>query len=164
MLAYFEKLLQDLDRICSLPMTVGLEELLQFVADFHKSQPNLLARALLQVKVNFCFSDVSPISSFALVCVLFLIWIFTKLNLCSIRCCSWCQHGGKYRSFLWGIATYSLDVRIFWSTLICIAVGISLLAVELQDRGVFLVMAFGTVVPYHLTMKGPGAVTSTARW
>uniref|UniRef100_A0A7I4CUE3 N-alpha-acetyltransferase 35, NatC auxiliary subunit n=1 Tax=Physcomitrium patens TaxID=3218 RepID=A0A7I4CUE3_PHYPA len=48
-LAYFEKLLQDLDRICSLPMTLGLEEILQFVMDYQKLKPDLFARARLQL-------------------------------------------------------------------------------------------------------------------
>lgn len=48
-LAYFEKLLQDLDRICCLPMTLGLEEIMQFVVDYQKLKPDLFARARLQV-------------------------------------------------------------------------------------------------------------------
>jgi hypothetical protein len=51
-LLYFEKLLQDLDHICSLPAILGLEELLQFVIDFQKSQPDLFARARLQVHIT----------------------------------------------------------------------------------------------------------------
>lgn len=48
-LAYFEKLVQDLDRICCLPMTLGLEEIMQFVVDYQKLKPDLFARARLQV-------------------------------------------------------------------------------------------------------------------
>lgn len=49
---YFQQLLEDLDRICSLPLTLGLEDLLQFVVDFQKSQPDLFARARLQVSTT----------------------------------------------------------------------------------------------------------------
>jgi hypothetical protein len=48
-LAYFEKLLQDLDRICCLPMTLGLEEIMQFVVDYQKLKPDLFSRARLQL-------------------------------------------------------------------------------------------------------------------
>ncbi|KAG0578924.1 hypothetical protein M758_4G058200 [Ceratodon purpureus] len=48
-LAYFEKLLQDLDRICCLPMTLGLEEIMLFVVDYQKLKPDLFARARLQL-------------------------------------------------------------------------------------------------------------------
>lgn len=51
-LAYFEKLLEDLDRICCLPMTLGLEEIMQFVVDYQKLKPDLFARARLQVLLD----------------------------------------------------------------------------------------------------------------
>ncbi|KAG6769313.1 hypothetical protein POTOM_024937 [Populus tomentosa] len=46
---YFEKLLHDLDIICSYPLDPSLEVLLRFVAQFQKAQPDLVARALLQL-------------------------------------------------------------------------------------------------------------------
>ncbi|KAL9398494.1 hypothetical protein Peur_007455 [Populus x canadensis] len=46
---YFEKLLHDLDIICSCPLDPSLEVLLRFVAQFQKAQPDLVARAHLQL-------------------------------------------------------------------------------------------------------------------
>ncbi|KAJ6331893.1 hypothetical protein OIU76_010298 [Salix suchowensis] len=46
---YFEKLLHDLDIICSYPLDPSLEVLLRFVAQFQKAQPDLVARAHLQL-------------------------------------------------------------------------------------------------------------------
>lgn len=46
---YFEKLLQDLDRICLLPLNPTIEEALQFAVDFQKSQPDLVSRSQLQL-------------------------------------------------------------------------------------------------------------------
>lgn len=46
---YFEKLLQDLDRVCLLPLNPSIEEVLQFAVDFQKSQPDLVARSQLQL-------------------------------------------------------------------------------------------------------------------
>ncbi|XP_031483391.1 uncharacterized protein LOC116252912 isoform X2 [Nymphaea colorata] len=48
-LEYFEKLLQDLDVICALSLDLHVEELLEFIVKFQKSQPDLVARAHLQV-------------------------------------------------------------------------------------------------------------------
>ncbi|XP_020530594.1 N-alpha-acetyltransferase 35, NatC auxiliary subunit isoform X5 [Amborella trichopoda] len=48
-LEYFEKLLQDLDIICSFRLDPLLEDVLQFVVQFQKSQPDLVARAHLQL-------------------------------------------------------------------------------------------------------------------
>ncbi|XP_010241586.1 PREDICTED: N-alpha-acetyltransferase 35, NatC auxiliary subunit isoform X2 [Nelumbo nucifera] len=45
---YFEKLLHDLDTICSFSMDPLLEGILRFVVQFQKSQPDLVARAHLQ--------------------------------------------------------------------------------------------------------------------
>jgi hypothetical protein len=50
---YFEKLLHDLDIICSYPLDPSLEVLLRFVAQFQKAQPDLVARAHLQVILTF---------------------------------------------------------------------------------------------------------------
>ncbi|KAH8968898.1 hypothetical protein BDL97_02G006600 [Sphagnum fallax] len=50
-LKYFEQLFEDLDQICSLPLSLGLEELLQFLVDFQQSQPDLFARAQLQLLI-----------------------------------------------------------------------------------------------------------------
>jgi hypothetical protein len=54
-LKYFEQLFEDLDQICSLPLSLGLEELLQFLVDFQQSQPDLFARAQLQVRIIIWF-------------------------------------------------------------------------------------------------------------
>lgn len=48
------KLLQDLDVICSYPLDPSLESVLHFVVEFQKSQPDLVARAHLQVGFQ-CF-------------------------------------------------------------------------------------------------------------
>eukprot|EP00249_Psilotum_nudum_P007405 c20534_g1_i1 orf=134-1501(+) len=48
-LDYFEKLLQDLDHICSLPLNLSLEELLQVIVDFQKCHPDLVVRSFLQM-------------------------------------------------------------------------------------------------------------------
>jgi hypothetical protein len=50
---YFEKLLHDLDIICSYPLDPSLEVLLRFVAQFQKARPDLVARAHLQVILTF---------------------------------------------------------------------------------------------------------------
>ncbi|EXC25755.1 hypothetical protein L484_004054 [Morus notabilis] len=46
---YFLKLLHDLDIICSYSLDSSLENLLNFVVQFQKSQPDLVARAHLQL-------------------------------------------------------------------------------------------------------------------
>ncbi|KAK9268389.1 hypothetical protein L1049_000138 [Liquidambar formosana] len=46
---YFEKLLHDLDIICSYSLDPLFERVLRFVVQFQKSQPDLVARAHLQV-------------------------------------------------------------------------------------------------------------------
>lgn len=46
---YFSKLLHHLDIICSYSLEPLLEGVLQFVVQFQKSQPDLVARAHLQV-------------------------------------------------------------------------------------------------------------------
>ncbi|CAA6669967.1 unnamed protein product [Spirodela intermedia] len=46
---YFKKLLHDLDAICSFPLDPSLEGVLHFVVQFQKSQPDLIARAHLQL-------------------------------------------------------------------------------------------------------------------
>lgn len=46
---YFKKLLHDLDIICSYSLDPALEGALRFVVDFQKFQPDLVARAYLQV-------------------------------------------------------------------------------------------------------------------
>ncbi|KAF2318102.1 hypothetical protein GH714_041448 [Hevea brasiliensis] len=46
---YFEKLLHDLDFICSYSLDPSLEVLLRFLVQFQKSQPDLVARAHLQL-------------------------------------------------------------------------------------------------------------------
>ena len=46
---YFEKLLHDLDIICSFSLDAVLEAALRFVVQFQKSKPDLVARAHLQV-------------------------------------------------------------------------------------------------------------------
>ncbi|KAK9277730.1 hypothetical protein L1049_007277 [Liquidambar formosana] len=46
---YFEKLLNDLDIICSYSLDPLFERVLRFVVQFQKSQPDLVARAHLQV-------------------------------------------------------------------------------------------------------------------
>jgi hypothetical protein len=46
---YFEKLLHDLDIICALSLDPVLENVLQFIAQFQKSVPDLVPRAFLQV-------------------------------------------------------------------------------------------------------------------
>ncbi|KAL0013692.1 hypothetical protein SO802_000761 [Lithocarpus litseifolius] len=46
---YFVKLLHDLDIICSYSLDPSLEGVLQFVVQFQKSQPDLVARAHLQL-------------------------------------------------------------------------------------------------------------------
>ncbi|KAL8129609.1 hypothetical protein V2J09_018764 [Rumex salicifolius] len=48
-LEYFEKLLRDLDVICSFSLDPSLENVLRFVVQFQKLQPDLVARAHLQV-------------------------------------------------------------------------------------------------------------------
>ncbi|XP_042498881.1 N-alpha-acetyltransferase 35, NatC auxiliary subunit isoform X1 [Macadamia integrifolia] len=45
---YFEKLLHDLDIICSFSLDPSLEVILRFVVQFQKTQPDLVARAFLQ--------------------------------------------------------------------------------------------------------------------
>ncbi|KAM0883840.1 hypothetical protein ACQ4PT_031369 [Festuca glaucescens] len=45
---YFEKLLHDLDIICALSLDPVLENVLQFIAQFQKSVPDLVPRAFLQ--------------------------------------------------------------------------------------------------------------------
>lgn len=55
---YFVKLLHDLDAMCSYSLNPHLESLLCFVVQFQKSQPDLVARAHLQVRLahlhSFC--------------------------------------------------------------------------------------------------------------
>lgn len=46
---YFQKLLHDLDIICSYPLDPLFEGVLNFVTEFHKFKPDLVARAHLQV-------------------------------------------------------------------------------------------------------------------
>ncbi|KAL0922272.1 hypothetical protein M5K25_006245 [Dendrobium thyrsiflorum] len=46
---FFEKLLNDLDAIFSLPLDLSLEDILQSLVQFQKSQPDLVARAHLQL-------------------------------------------------------------------------------------------------------------------
>eukprot|EP00250_Pteridium_aquilinum_P007829 c17472_g1_i1 orf=715-2403(-) len=46
---YFIKLLEDLDIICSFSTKLSLEELLQVLVDFQKREPDLVARAFLQI-------------------------------------------------------------------------------------------------------------------
>uniref|UniRef100_A0A1D1ZAE2 N-alpha-acetyltransferase 35, NatC auxiliary subunit n=1 Tax=Anthurium amnicola TaxID=1678845 RepID=A0A1D1ZAE2_9ARAE len=46
---YFEKLLHDLDIICLFPLDPSLEGVMRFVVQFQKSQPDLVARAHLQL-------------------------------------------------------------------------------------------------------------------
>lgn len=46
---YFQKLLHDLDIICSFPLDPLFEGVLNFVTEFQKLQPDLVARAHLQV-------------------------------------------------------------------------------------------------------------------
>ncbi|XP_068647508.1 uncharacterized protein [Aristolochia californica] len=46
---YFEKLLHDLDIICSFSLTPFFEDVLRFVVQFQKSKPDLVARAHLQI-------------------------------------------------------------------------------------------------------------------
>lgn len=46
---YFQKLLHDLDILCSYSLDPLLEGVLHFVIEFHKFQPDLVARAHLQV-------------------------------------------------------------------------------------------------------------------
>lgn len=46
---YFMKLLEDLDILCSLSTNLSLEELLQVLVDFQKREPDLVARAFLQI-------------------------------------------------------------------------------------------------------------------
>lgn len=48
-LDYFKKLLHDLDVICSFSLDPLLENVLQFIIEFQKLQPDLVARAHLQV-------------------------------------------------------------------------------------------------------------------
>ncbi|GAB4828240.1 hypothetical protein Ancab_035152 [Ancistrocladus abbreviatus] len=48
-LEYFEKLLHDMDIICSFTLDPLLENVLRFVVQFQKSQPDLVARAHLQL-------------------------------------------------------------------------------------------------------------------
>ncbi|KNA16746.1 hypothetical protein SOVF_086350 isoform B [Spinacia oleracea] len=48
-LEYFKKLLHDLDVICSFSLDPLLENVLQFIVEFQKLQPDLVARAHLQV-------------------------------------------------------------------------------------------------------------------
>ncbi|KAL3701462.1 hypothetical protein R1sor_019484 [Riccia sorocarpa] len=50
-LKYFEQLLNDLNRICSLSSNPELEDLLQYIVDVQKSQPDLVARARLQLRL-----------------------------------------------------------------------------------------------------------------
>lgn len=52
---YFEKLLHDLDVICSFSLDPLLESVLHFVVQFQKSQPDLVARSHLQV---YCYASV----------------------------------------------------------------------------------------------------------
>lgn len=52
-LDYFEKLLRDLDIVCSFSMDPSVEGILQFIVRFQKSKPDLVARAYLQVKIIF---------------------------------------------------------------------------------------------------------------
>uniref|UniRef100_A0A9I9CYP6 N-alpha-acetyltransferase 35, NatC auxiliary subunit n=1 Tax=Cucumis melo TaxID=3656 RepID=A0A9I9CYP6_CUCME len=47
-LDYFVKLLRDLDNICSYSLDTFLEGVFRFVVQFQKSQPDLVARSLLQ--------------------------------------------------------------------------------------------------------------------
>lgn len=46
---YFQKLLHDLDIICSYSLDTLLEDTLRFVVEFQKLQPDLVARSHLQV-------------------------------------------------------------------------------------------------------------------
>uniref|UniRef100_A0A7N1A2U2 N-alpha-acetyltransferase 35, NatC auxiliary subunit n=1 Tax=Kalanchoe fedtschenkoi TaxID=63787 RepID=A0A7N1A2U2_KALFE len=46
---YFKKLLEDLDIVCSNSLDQSLDEVLRFVVQFQKAQPDLVARSHLQV-------------------------------------------------------------------------------------------------------------------
>ncbi|XP_057550046.1 uncharacterized protein LOC130828207 [Amaranthus tricolor] len=48
-LEYFKKLISDLDVICSFSMDADLENILQFIVEFQKLQPDLVARSHLHV-------------------------------------------------------------------------------------------------------------------
>ncbi|KAL9255140.1 N-alpha-acetyltransferase 35, NatC auxiliary subunit-like protein [Drosera capensis] len=48
-LEYFVKLLYDLDTVCSFPLDLSLENILCLIVQFQKSQPDLVARAHLQL-------------------------------------------------------------------------------------------------------------------
>ncbi|KAL0333985.1 UNVERIFIED_CONTAM: hypothetical protein Sangu_1554700 [Sesamum angustifolium] len=50
---YFQKLLHDLDIICSYSLDPVFEGALRFVVDFQKFQPDLVARAYIQGFTNF---------------------------------------------------------------------------------------------------------------
>ncbi|KAL2929765.1 N-alpha-acetyltransferase 35 NatC auxiliary subunit [Bienertia sinuspersici] len=52
-LEYFKKLLNDLDVICSFTLDSLLENVLKFIVEFQKLQPDLVARAHLQIN-NSC--------------------------------------------------------------------------------------------------------------
>ncbi|KAH9616629.1 hypothetical protein KSS87_020230 [Heliosperma pusillum] len=51
-LDYFKKLLHDLDIICSFPLDPSLENVLHFIVELQKRQPDLVARAFLQFLIN----------------------------------------------------------------------------------------------------------------
>lgn len=48
-IVYFEKLMNDLDAVFSLPLDPLMENILRFLVQFQKSQPHLVARAHLQL-------------------------------------------------------------------------------------------------------------------
>jgi len=47
---YYVKLLHNLDKICAFSLEPDLEAVLEFVIQFQKSRPDLVARAHLQVR------------------------------------------------------------------------------------------------------------------
>lgn len=48
---YFQKLLRDLDVVCSYSLDPDFEGALRFVVDFQKFQPDLVSRAHTQVRI-----------------------------------------------------------------------------------------------------------------
>lgn len=52
-MGYFQKLLHDLDFVCSFNMEPVLEDVLHYVVQFQKLQPDLVARTHLQVFLGF---------------------------------------------------------------------------------------------------------------
>jgi hypothetical protein len=74
---YFVKLLHDLDIICSYSLDPSLEGVLQFVVQFQKSRPDLVARAHLQVDfycIHFLFNfyDLMTAFFFFVFCILLM--------------------------------------------------------------------------------------------